>query len=273
MGRINKEFTNPLFLMFGDKYVKYAVSIGHTKLMKDMKLYREFVLGMVERKIMSLEESKDSIGMYKPGKSLIDLFFQHRLEKVDYALTNEEIADVYISLMIPATGPPSKLLTMATYYMLQNPRMRNKVTVEMWDTNRDVSMLNVDSLNRMEYTTSILKETLRLASPTPTSVTRIATADLRLGDYNIKKGTRMVAGFIVNNYDANYHVNPEKFDPDRWYDMSTSKFAVKDNPFIFTPFSMGARNCMGQHLAMVESRILLSLFVKKFGYAMSDKTV
>jgi cytochrome P450 len=39
----------------------------------------------------------------------------------------------------------------------------------------------------MEYTTAIIKETLRMATPVATSFKRIAKTDLRLGDLKIKK--------------------------------------------------------------------------------------
>ena len=38
-------------------------------------------------------------------------------------------------------------------------------------------------------------------------------------------------------------------------------------PFAFVPFSMGARNCIGQVFAQTEANIILSRFLRAFDYA------
>ena len=50
--------------------------------------------------------------------------------------------------------------------------------------------------------------------------------------------------------------NPETFNPDR--------FAQEFDPYNFLPFINGPRNCLGQHLALLEARIVLSLLTQRF---------
>jgi cytochrome P450 len=56
--------------------------------------------------------------MTKQGKSLLEQFYQQRIDKLEHALTNEEIVDQYISLFMSATMTNAKLISMASYYML-----------------------------------------------------------------------------------------------------------------------------------------------------------
>jgi len=59
-----------------------------------------------------------------------------------------------------------------------------------------------------------------------------------------------------------YFENPTVFDPERW----TNNKGLSE-PFSFLPFSGGTRNCIGQHLAMIETRIILVHFLKNFQFA------
>jgi len=42
-----------------------------------------------------------------------------------------------------------------------------------------------------------------------------------------------------------------------------------EDPFIFLPFSGGSRNCIGQHLGLVEIKIIIALFLKFFEFELN----
>jgi cytochrome P450 len=42
------------------------------------------------------------------------------------------------------------------------------------------------------------------------------------------------------------------------------KFDEAIRPYMFVPFIPGPRNCLGQHLALLEARVVLSLLCKRF---------
>lgn len=61
------------------------------------------------------------------------------------------------------------------------------------------------------------------------------------------------------NYSPLYHEDPNTFKPDRWIDENSKTFkSIKDHSYLFTPFSSGPRNCIGQHLALIEAKTILS---------------
>lgn len=59
-----------------------------------------------------------------------------------------------------------------------------------------------------------------------------------------------------------YFPDPLLFNPERWADPSTKN----NDPFIFTPFSMGTRSCIGERMSLLEQKIILTLFLKNFDY-------
>lgn len=50
------------------------------------------------------------------------------------------------------------------------------------------------------------------------------------------------------------------FNPERW----TRIDANKSDPFSYFPFSSGQRNCIGQHLAMLESKIAVAMVLMRY---------
>lgn len=53
-------------------------------------------------------------------------------------------------------------------------------------------------------------------------------------------------GWAQNLYNEAYFPNPDNFDPSRWL-----KANDKDLTYIFSPFSLGARSCLGQNFALL----------------------
>lgn len=59
----------------------------------------------------------------------------------------------------------------------------------------------------------------------------------------------------MNN--TKYFENPTEFNIDRW-DKELKE------PFSFTPFSAGPRHCIGQHLAILEAKIIIGVVLKNY---------
>jgi len=117
----------------------------------------------------------------------------------------------------------------------------------------------------MEYMTAFLKETLRLGGPTTGFFYRAPIKDDNLCGFHIKKGT--IVNFHPDIYycSEEYFPNHKEFRPERWLEGQEQN-ALKAEPYAFIPFSAGPRNCVGQHLAMIEARIMIALFIKTFKF-------
>ncbi|MQM07038.1 hypothetical protein Taro_039867 [Colocasia esculenta] len=123
-----------------------------------------------------------------------------------------------------------------------------------------------DMLSKMKTLTMVIQETLRLYSP-GTFVTREALKDMKLGDLYIPKGLNIrIPTSIMQN-------DPEIWGPDA-YEFNPERFAngisgACKYPLAYVPFGTGIRTCVGQNLAMVELKIVLSQILSKFSFSLS----
>jgi cytochrome P450 len=123
-------------------------------------------------------------------------------------------------------------------------------------------------LNKLPYTSAVIKETLRLFPPVGTA---------RQGQPNFslvhpETGTRYpTAGFLLFGCSAAAHRSPafwprpDDFVPERWLAGEGDPLHVRKNAF--RPFELGPRNCVGQELAQLELRAILALTVRELDVA------
>ena len=64
--------------------------------------------------------------------------------------------------------------------------------------------------------------------------------------------------FLTNNSNPDHFSDPNTFDPERFLKEK------HDQNFVFTPFSAGGRNCIGQHLALIEAKVILARILSAF---------
>lgn len=121
----------------------------------------------------------------------------------------------------------------------------------------------------MNYLSAFFKEVLRVA--TGCLFYREAVQDDDLCGVKIKKGTLFNVFLNVLQNSDRYYFEPEKFNPERWLvDPPESQDVFRKEPYAYLPFSAGPRNCIGQHLATIEAKILLGMLIKRFKFSIPE---
>ncbi|CAB4478310.1 cytochrome P450 [Rhizophagus irregularis] len=112
-----------------------------------------------------------------------------------------------------------------------------------------------------------IKETLRLHSPA-VMIRRTNIKDKVFGNYLIPKNTIIMISI------SGLHKSPEiwgptatEFDPKRWLDSTLTENVSNLN---FLPFSAGARSCIGNKLALVEFKVILSILIRNFVFQITE---
>jgi len=112
------------------------------------------------------------------------------------------------------------------------------------------------------YSENILKESLRKWSVVPV-LTRVSAFDQQLGTYFIPKDAKLMIPVCYQHTRDDYWEEPQKFDPDRFDKKITDRYA-------YLPFLQGPRDCVGQHFALLEGKIVLSLLIKRFEFEIAS---
>ena len=64
---------------------------------------------------------------------------------------------------------------------------------------------------------------------------------------------------------------PERFDPDSEYFYVPGSDKVTRDPKSYVPFTFGQRNCTGQTLAKLESKVLLARIISRLDYEIDQE--
>lgn len=149
-------------------------------------------------------------------------------------------------------------ITFAFHAIGLNPDVQQKIHDEL-DTITLDGELDLEGLKKLKYLDCVVKETLRLYPSVP-MIGRVVKSDvLILGDKKIPKGTEVVLWIYGLHRDPDAFPEPEVFRPERFEDHRVTR-----NPFVYTPFSGGPRNCIGQKFANMELKCILATVLQKF---------
>lgn len=157
------------------------------------------------------------------------------------------------------------MLSWSLYELTQNPHCMAKVQGEAHDVfGREDILPERKAVDAMQYTLSTLKESLRKYTVVPVVCRSVGVSQDELCGHPIPKDTLVVCS-LQGVHDL--YKDPDTFNPDRF--MPGGEYENFDGairPFMFVPFIQGPRNCLGQHFSLLESRVVLSLLVKRFTF-------
>ncbi|KAM5367871.1 hypothetical protein ACJZ2D_009782 [Fusarium nematophilum] len=116
-----------------------------------------------------------------------------------------------------------------------------------------------DASDRCTYLNAVIKETLRLYAPLPSSEPRSLDAESVIDGYTIPAGTVVGISPFILHRNPQVFKDPLEFNPDRWLGPDAAELTRW-----FWAFSSGGRMCIGMHLAMAEMTTLAATLYREF---------
>ncbi|KAK9283284.1 hypothetical protein L1049_011520 [Liquidambar formosana] len=151
--------------------------------------------------------------------------------------------------------------------LASNPEWQDRVRTEVIEICRG-QLPDADMVRQMKTLTMILYESLRLYPPGP-FVSREALQDINIGEIYVPKGVIVRIPSLMLHHDPEiWGPDADEFNPERF--ANGVKGACK-LPYVYMPFGVGPRKCLGQNFAMAELKILLALVVSNFSLSLSPK--
>lgn len=89
------------------------------------------------------------------------------------------------------------------------------------------------------------------------SLMRVVVEPFTIDGFEFKKGDAFRLGLGMTMTNVKYFDDPWEFKPERFN-------SPLEHPNAFMPFSGGPRNCIGQHMSMMEVRVALVDILKKY---------
>ena len=256
MSKINQ---NPLVLLAGPGIIKKRLFPSHRIFLDRAERFRNLLLQIIDEKRKQLEAHPEL-----KGKNIIEGLIEAQKQYPDRrgVLDDESIGGEFMTLLFAGTDTTSSLLTITLYFLTQYPDLVEELRDEMNKAIPEGKVTSINQLNSLELMNSTLKEVLRLHPPVGFTMKK-AARDTNILDIQLKKGDMVGLGIQANDSNPKYWENPEKFNAKRFM---KGVAPANMEPFAFLPFSVGMRNCIGQHFALIQAKLVLSTFMRMYDF-------
>ncbi|WP_228853302.1 cytochrome P450 [Aegicerativicinus sediminis] len=183
---------------------------------------------------------------------LLSLLLNTQEDTIGISLTDKQIRDEALTLLLTAFDTTSLALTWTWYLLSLHPEIESKMHQEL-DSVLNGGTPTLEDYPKLKYTKMVFEEAMRMYPPIYV-IAREALQDVIIADYKIPKKSIVLLSPYLIHHDARFHHNPEKFDPE----ALAKRLGRNHNKYEFFPFSVGPRSCIGQHYAMLEGVMVLA---------------
>ncbi|WP_326566656.1 cytochrome P450 [Amycolatopsis rhabdoformis] len=167
-------------------------------------------------------------------------------------LTDTQIRDQIMTLLIAGIETPATLMTWAMYELARDPALRARLEAEVDEVvgDRDIEAADLPALTLTE---AFVDENLRLHHPLWILMRR-AVKPVTLGGVTIEPGSEVLYSPAALQRDPTIFPDPLRFNPDRWLgDAPTDRMRRA-----FMPYGLGNRQCIGDAFSGVQMKITIA---------------
>ncbi|XP_061357359.1 cytochrome P450 81Q32-like [Gastrolobium bilobum] len=210
------------------------------KMVKVMNKMDIFLQNLIEehrrnRRVSSTKEQRNM--------TIIDLMLD--LQRDDPQFYTEETIKALILAMLVA-GSETSAITMewSLSLLLNNPDAMKKTRFEIDTYVGQHHLLNELDTAKLKYLQNVITETMRLYPVAPLMIPHESSKDCKVCGFDIPEGTMLFVNLWTLHRDAEWWVEPTRFEPERF-----ERGEGSDVLYNMIPFGIGRRACPGAPLA------------------------
>lgn len=247
-----------LFQQLMEGLISVPINLPFTRFNRSLQAsekIREIVMDLIREKRVALDHQNAS-----PQQDLITSLLSLRNDHNSVALSDEEIVDNAIIIMIGGHDTSSILLAFLIRLLAKDPSVYAGVVQEQEEIAKNKAsneLLTWDDLGRMKYTWRVAMESLRMNPPVFFSFRKVLK-DFNYEGYLIPKGWQVMWAACMTHMDGSIFPNPSDFDPKHFERQSSIP------PYSFMGFGGGPRICPGYEFARLETLITMHYLVNRF---------
>ncbi|WFE58553.1 cytochrome P450 [Micromonospora sp. WMMD712] len=218
------------------------------------------VRGACDRLVAAHREIHGDLGDF------VSMLVRARDARTGVTMSDTEIRDHVMTLLISAIETPATVLAWALYEVARNPELRDGLEREVAEVlGAQGRVIEVDDLPRLRLTDAVVHEALRLHHPL-WMLMRRAVRPVTVGGVDIPAGGEVIYSPAAMHRDPTVFPDPLRFDPRRWLDGAATPAMRR----AFVPFSLGNRQCLGDRFAWNQMKTTLAAIVGGCRLALPD---
>lgn len=193
-----------------------------------------------------------------PAPDLLSMLMAARDEETGEAMSDTQLRDEVITLLLAGHETTAITLTWALYVLTREPAVEARLYEEVVSVLRGASP-TVEDLRRLPYTRMVIEETMRLYPPA-WGLPREAIHEDEIGGYFIPGRSLVALNQFLTHRHPDFWEDPERFDPERF----TPERSSGRPAFAYFPFGGGQRVCIGSQFALMEATLVLAMIVQRY---------
>jgi len=211
-------------------------------------------LDTLSRRMKELIAERRQAG--RDSGDLLSMMLAHRDEE-GRALSEEQLRDHCLTLFAAGHETTAVWLSWMWGVLLQHPEVYETLQREV-DTVLGGRRPTAEDVKQMPYMQQVLKESLRLYPPSH-MLGRTVLRDVVIEGYPLRKGESLLLSPYTLHRREEFFPEPERFLPERF----TPEQEKQRPRHAFVPFGSGPNVCLGNHFAMLEAHLLMTLMMQQ----------
>ena len=204
-------------------------------------------------------EIRDRRDQPQPNRVDILSLMMAAIDDLGQPMTDQELRDELATLMFAGHETTATALSWALYWIHHQPEIREKLLDELQSADLSDPM----SIVKLPYLSAVCNETLRIYPVAMLTFPRVVQEPTELLGHALEPGIAVVGCIYLTHHREDLYPEPHLFKPERFLERQYS-------PYEFLPFGGGVRRCIGEALAQLELKLVLSTILTRYDLALAD---